>query len=708
MEIPEQISQNDASGDATPNPAPAGGAAALADTETGDQPAPGTMAWKMREAGIGGRPIVPGATASGNGSKPDAVSGIMQSAGEAAKQNPNPNAPGAWARNLLAGAVSSLGDAAAATKDLKPGQGALSGVLKTLEARSQRMGQQKQQQFENRLKMSQDQRENLNSSATRAETAARTIAVQKQTAHWDLENDRAAEDLRKFHIDNGKAATDAYRKNHAVQDGVTEGDLHGMVKSYGQSPQKGPDGNPIGFQDVYSVFQTGERQVSGPDGKMRNEPTYSLVTKSGNPVAVDQNAHDFLEKYLPKGEVPPVGTALNGDLFDSQMTRAQNVANGIQAIEKFQGAETEIKQKRDLAGAMEIAGHFAAENVADPFAGLQRGLDQATAHEAKAKKQLELAQQAKDPASIQQAQDYLAQVQKEKNAIETVVNAPAFQAARDKHADIMERGREKLAEKKAQQGELNGARIAEGLDFPSDLSKRSSTLEALKDNADKYSMAKFGRPVNWGKLETDYKYASAKGTQDVMSMVGAVGESGGSLDIAMNAAKGLPNVTDSNTLNKIFSKGGGEFGNQAVSDFHTALYGFADEYAKIMGGGNATLQGFEHAMNLLRDGYTKGQMDSAANILKKDMKARERGLIGNNIFMIRKWADKGEERAQAALRGQDPWAAEKAAGAYNPDGKISLTNVVGQPQVNDTKTYNGGTYKFDGKQWNLQKPGQAQ
>lgn len=679
--------------------APAGQGGAPDAPELG---APGTPNTSMGAA-FARAGIQPTAPKNSDGSQSDLVNSMADKANAAAKVNPNPNAPGAWAKNLLAGVMGSLGDAAAAGENVKSGSGWLGGVEKTMAARTDRLAKQKQQQFDNDLKMSKEQREAKNDEATRALTAAQTIHAQKsaglvesQTKHSDAETADLAQKVSTDHINTGKSTVDLFRKNHTVQDGIDESTLKQMMDAYQKSPTPGPDGRPQGFQDKYSVFQTGSQDVSQPDGSTHSQPIYSLVTKSANPVKVDAATADFIKKN--GGANVQVDTDMPGDLLDSQVTQAMQVAQSRQLMEGFQQKELDLANDKNLTQAMQNTSSLMAQNVSDPFAGLAQGLKNAKAHEAQLNVLLNNAKKQGDAEGVQKYQGQLQQIKKEESDINTVVNSPKLAAAREKHYEIIEKARLKAEEKATEKGEINGARLAEGLDWPSDLSKRSKDLEERKDAADKYSIAKYGHPVNWGQLDNDHKYASAKSTQDVLGLVAGVGEPGGSLDIALKAAQGLPNVSDSQTLNKVFSKGGGEFGDKAVTDFHTAMYGLADEYAKIMGGGSASLGAFDHAMALLKDGYTKGQMDSAATVLRKDMDARKRGIIGNNIFLIRKYADNPEDRATSVLQGKDPWAAEKAAGAYNANGAVG-TQQSTAPVKGATQTYNNAQYTFDGTKW---------
>lgn len=74
------------------------------------------------------------------------VRALMAGTNDAAANDPNASAPGAWARHLIAGASKALSGGTTALGDVstKPGGGALAGIAETLANRNQRMTAQKE------------------------------------------------------------------------------------------------------------------------------------------------------------------------------------------------------------------------------------------------------------------------------------------------------------------------------------------------------------------------------------------------------------------------------------------------------------------------------------------------------------------------------------------------------------------------------------
>jgi hypothetical protein len=130
--------------------------------------------------------------------------------------------------------------------------------------------------------------------------------------------------------------------------------------------------------------------------------------------------------------------------------------------------------------------------------------------------------------------------------------------------------------------------LVEGNLDPSQLSKRSADYNQKLQQANEYSMAKYGKPFDIAQAQADYKYASNPQTQNVLKMINGMTEPNGAIAIAQNAAKKLPAI-DSGLLNKVFGRTETQFGSSDVTNFHTAMLGLADEYAKVLGGGVSRL-----------------------------------------------------------------------------------------------------------------------
>lgn len=174
--------------------------------------------------------------------------------------------------------------------------------------------------------------------------------------------------------------------------------------------------------------------------------------------------------------------------------------------------------------------------------------------------------------------------------------------------------------------------LVEGNMDPSQLSKRSGDYNQKLQDANAYSLQKYGKPFDIAQATTDYKQANNPQVQGMLKMVGAMSAPNGELSIAVNAAKALPQI-NSSLLNKVFNITATQFGSDEATNFHTAMIGFSDLYAKVMGGGVGTDALRQSAMDVLKDGYSHGQIAGSIKVLQQQIEARRDQMIGNNPYL---------------------------------------------------------------------------
>jgi hypothetical protein len=174
--------------------------------------------------------------------------------------------------------------------------------------------------------------------------------------------------------------------------------------------------------------------------------------------------------------------------------------------------------------------------------------------------------------------------------------------------------------------------LVEGGMDPSQLSKRSADYNQKLEAASAYSLSKYGKPFDIAQAATDYKQANNPQVQSMLKMVGAMSAPNGELAIAVNAAKALPQL-NSGLVNKVFNITETQFGSPAATNFHTAMIGFSDLYAKVMGGGVGTDALRQSAMDVLKDGYSRGQIAGSISVLQQQIEARKSQMIGANPYL---------------------------------------------------------------------------
>jgi hypothetical protein len=174
--------------------------------------------------------------------------------------------------------------------------------------------------------------------------------------------------------------------------------------------------------------------------------------------------------------------------------------------------------------------------------------------------------------------------------------------------------------------------LVEGRMDPSQLSKRSADYNQKLQDANAYSLQKYGKPFDIAQATTDYKQANNPQVQNMLKMVAAMSAPNGELAIAVNASKALPQL-NSSLANKVFNIAETQFGSDAVTNFHTAMIGFSDLYAKVMGGGVGTDALRQSAMDVLKDGYSHGQLAGSIKVLQQQIEARKSQMIGENPYL---------------------------------------------------------------------------
>jgi hypothetical protein len=201
---------------------------------------------------------------------------------------------------------------------------------------------------------------------------------------------------------------------------------------------------------------------------------------------------------------------------------------------------------------------------------------------------------------------------------------------------------------------------------PSQLSKRGTDYNQKLQDANAYSLQKYGRPFDIAQATTDYKQANNPQVQSMLKMVGAMSAPNGELAIAVNAAKALPQL-NSGMLNKVFNITETQFGSDSVTNFHTAMIGFSDLYAKVMGGGAGTDALRQSAMDVLKDGYSHGQIAGSIKVLQQQIEARKSQMIGENPYLRKQFGGQAQTPIGNNVQQPPRGATMKVPGA---DGKL--------------------------------------
>lgn len=282
--------------------------------------------------------------------------------------------------------------------------------------------------------------------------------------------------------------------------------------------------------------------------------------------------------------------------------------------------------------------------------------------EAQAKLDVETSPQAVAGAANKASQETKARVSAE-NSPEAISGAArkagAETSARDKaHQAVLETS----AHNEDGSWNPNGIPVAmvEGNMDPSQLSKRSKDYDTKIEQANAYSMQKYGKPFNIAQAQSDYKYATAPQTQNTLkylnSLTGPDGNAGnlGELIKSSNSVSRtqFPALNDAAAWARL------ESGDPGITAYRTTALEVADQAAKILQGGG-TGSGtsdakLKQASEIFDSGFTKGQIQANAQTLRTLLANRKKEMIGDNRYLTKQYSQQPTQQPMYASKPGSP------------------------------------------------------
>jgi len=559
---------------------------------------------------------------------------------EAEDQEP---APGSFAAKLKA-AQTGLGGVAediqaGANAPLKEGQsGALAGALGTLAAHKERMTKEKQDALNQR---EQRQRSALNNIAMLRQVQE----VNKQSMEIQDKNDARGTAYAKYREDNG------FEVRHGVSEDAVKKEMSTYTDDQGRH-----------FGDVYDIVPSGHMTVNG-----KSVQTYDLIARTGATLKISA---DDAQKFEALGiKNIPKDTALPYETYKMYHNMAAQIQTSNDLFEKAYG-EGFATKRNNLAlqaslNKYVVKGFY--DNPESPLDGLnveKQFVDQLLTHQDMLENYVREQKRAKgEPFDGTASQQELAKYKDELTEAKTAIGNFLAYGVTDKMRDEqLKRQTEedknvlgnRLAQAKEETNRIRAAAekgddaatksagrdLVDGFGNIGDLPKRVTKGQGGWYNtvlaAKVYSLEQYGVPFDWEQMHRDWDYAKNTRVKDTLGNIRSLNEPNGALDVTERAAQKLPQL-DSQTINKVFSRVKTEFGNPDITAFQTSLLDFADLYAKIMGGGVGTDTSRQQALDLLKDAYSKHQLDSAFDIINQDLNARARGVIGRNRYLFKEY-----------------------------------------------------------------------
>lgn len=193
--------------------------------------------------------------------------------------------------------------------------------------------------------------------------------------------------------------------------------------------------------------------------------------------------------------------------------------------------------------------------------------------------------------------------------------------------------------------------LVEGDMDPSQLSKRSKDYNEKLDEARSYSLAKYGRPFDLARAQSDYKFANNPATQNTLrylnSLTGSDNKSG-NLGELFRLSDTI-NRTEFPALNNAEAWARLQTGDPQMASYYSAVTEVADQVAKIVqggGSGSGTSDAkLKQASELFSRGFTKDQIKGVSQTLRTLLANRKTELVGSNRYLLKQF---GQATSQPA------------------------------------------------------------
>jgi hypothetical protein len=560
----------------------------------------------------------------------------------------------------LAGALGAVGSGLGDMRtggDPGKGHGWLSAVGATLNARNERMDREKQQDFEKQERLKADQI-NLAQANMNTVKHARDLQLQDKVIR-----DAAASSFSHF--------VDSARDNFKVQDHISHSELMDEMKD----PEFARN-HTAGIAGYDTVLDAEGKPQLDSKGLPVEMPYYSIINVGAGdmknqytvPADISKKWADAGLKNIPAGTLMPMSAATK---LNSQ---AEKYGTTLSLLDMGKVAPLPDAVKDQLVSALKDpeVQHAVASNPGSPLAGLYEAQNNIGDHLMQADSMLDAAKASGNPQAIQAAQENVQNLKTIQQNVDQTINSGFTDAERATYA------KEKVAQQKADATEQHNIdrdaetkrhniaeeqiKAAESMsspeavnaaadmllnadEDPSQLSKRAKGYQPTMDAAAAKSWAQYGKPWSPADAAGEYKFATAKGTVDTLNYLtsltgGPNVPGGGNLGELVKKSNQI-NRTEFPPLNDKLAWARLKTGDPAMAEYQTVVTEVADQVAKILqggsGGGGTSDAKLHQAQELFDKGFTKDQIKGVANELLPLLNNRQKGMIGNNRYLQRKY-----------------------------------------------------------------------
>lgn len=330
---------------------------------------------------------------------------------------PGPSAPGSFGdklRSAVNQVGAGLGDAASATENLAPGEGALGGVTRTLAARTKRLAGERS--------------EAMKAAEFRQRSAMNNIEMATHIAQLQKENVQ----MQNTVFDSNKTAVKAREDaGWDVEHGVSELEARKRISNY-------KDDQGRHYTDLYEFIPTGYTEVNG-----KKIPQYDVVSKQERMVKPTEDEIKFIKQNGGPNLSP--GMEVANTSLTSMRLAAQRTATARQGIEDSLGRKLSSDQMNAVKEALatkEVHDALAID-PADKVSGLQKASKMLDDGIKQHQILLDQAQKTGNQEAIQEAQMWLDEHKRVQGNIQTVLSYGITKDEQTEH--------EKLAQEREKQ-----------------------------------------------------------------------------------------------------------------------------------------------------------------------------------------------------------------------------------------------------------------
>jgi len=177
------------------------------------------------------------------------------------------------------------------------------------------------------------------------------------------------------------------------------------------------------------------------------------------------------------------------------------------------------------------------------------------------------------------------------------------------------------------------------------------------------------------KADADYKVASSPQNVGFFGSAKSLTDKGGTLDQLQAAAKDIP----SNQLpvfNSVADAIKASTGSGPVAKYAALTLGVADDYSKVMGGGQGSDSSRTQAMNIIAANQSPQQRAAAIEGIRGAVASQTNSRIGSNAVLQKMYGGSVPQGGGSAGNSAPPAGATHTA--MGSDGKRHYTNAQGQ------------------------------